>query len=38
MSTNTNTNNNAQDEQNDLIGKKFFSRFEIKEKIYTGLI
>ena len=36
MSTNTNTNNNAQDEQNDLIGKKFFSRFEIKEKIYTG--
>ena len=37
MSTNTNTNNNnVQDIQDDLIGKKFFSRFEIKEKIYTG--
>ena len=37
MSTNTNTNNNnIQDIQNDLIGTKFFSRFEIKEKIYTG--
>ena len=38
MSTSTDTNNNAQDIQNDLIGKKFFSRFEIKEKIYTGSI
>ena len=35
MSTNTN-NNIVQDTQNDLIGKKFFSRFEIKEKIYAG--
>ena len=37
MSTNPNTNNdNVQEIQNDLIGTKFFSRFEIKEKIYTG--
>ena len=37
MSIETNTNNNnAQEMQNDLIGKKFFSRYEIKEKIYTG--
>ena len=36
MSTSTNNNNNALDIQNDLIGKKFFSRYEIKEKIYTG--
>lgn len=36
MSANTNINNNAQDMQNDLIGEKFFSRYEIKEKIYTG--
>ena len=36
MSTSTNTNNNALGIQNDLIGKKFFSRYEIKEKIYTG--
>ena len=39
MSTNTSTNNNnTQDIQNNLIGKKFFSRYEIKEKIYTGSI
>ena len=36
MSTSTDTNNNAQDIQNDLIWKKFFSRYEIKEKIYNG--
>ena len=35
MSTNTN-NNIVQDTQNDLIGKIFFSRYEIKEIIYTG--
>ena len=38
MSNNTNTNNNAQDTQNNLIGQKFFNTFEIKEKIYTGSI
>ena len=37
MSTKTNTNNtNVREIKNDLIGTKFFSKFEIKEKIYTG--